>query len=402
MKKLTVSQKRLKYIKEKQTMAKRYINDLAKKGYIVQDKAIINAIEKQFTKDDLTGKGSKKAYESMKSSLSLRNIKRHATYAIPHFRKQSLINDVYKYDNETLYDPATGDIKAVISSGISMEAKERIDKNSARGNKDVANILNDLLYEQRERFKTADAQLYKTIWKIAVKMNGDNDPQTSSSNFIIEPYYDEDKKDFVEYVYDPNDEEKSMKSFYQAVRFVNVDTRLWHDVESEILSHPQTNPDLYEYYKKKAQDRSFLTNQKNYFNRIGEKIGVSPETAQRLVDLMNTSEIWYIAMRGAYDSEQVLDNWEHIYSDMLAIEKADNPNQQLIDSLRSKIENKDSSLNVKEVTEETKKILKGNVDNYINKENYYYNEGASKRWFDTYGHKDFRHSGSKYKRKRRK
>lgn len=388
MKKPNLTQRRNKYIREQQAKVRKFIIEAEKKGYMVSDK-ILEAVNAGPVK-------SKKQYDELKTRLNLRNVKKHTTYAIPTFKKQVSINGNYKYDVEQLVDKANHHIKTAISSGISYEQMEKI-KSSPDASAEVADIVNDLIDEQRRGFKSADAQLVKSIWDIAVKLNSGSQPTGATANFSLESFYDEETGDWVEYQYDPNDVEQSMRDFYKAVRFKKVDDGLWHRVEQDILSHPQTNKELYEYYMKKASDRSFDTNQQNLFNRLGSNLGISGSAVRTLTDLMNTSEIWNIAKLGTYDSDQVLDNWEHIYVDLMQLEKVKGTVNTQIDELRRDIMN-GANLNVKEIKDRTEKILKARGEEYKNNESFYYNKGASTRWFKR--HKDQRRSGSKYKKKK--
>ena len=339
---------------------------------------------------------SKKQYEEMKTRLNLRNVKKQTTYAIPTFKKQVNINGVYKYDTEQLVDKPNQHINRAISSGITYEQMERI-KSSPDASKEVADIVNNLIDEQRQQFKTADAQLIKSVWDIAKKLNGGADPTTSTKKFVVDTIYDEKTGDWVPYQYDPNDIEQSMRDFYKAVKFKAVDDGLWNRVEQDIMSHPQTNPELYDYYMQKASDRSFNTNQQNLFNRLGNNLGMSGAAVRTLTDLMNTSEIWNIAKQGTYDSDQVLDNWEHIYVDLMQLEKMKGSVNTQVDDLRRDIMN-GSNLNVKDIKDRTEKILKDRGQDYKNSESFYYNQGASSRWFKH--HTKQRRSGSKYKKKK--
>ena len=398
MKKVTITHQRAKSLGKEQAKAYRFMKKMEEEGYTLP----------KYIREAITYSGdlrSKKKYEELKLVLKMSNLKSHVYYSAPYYSVQYDKQGRDKYENEKDVNE-NGFVETVQKDGVDVKkinvpiatviTKETYDKIKQKDEKAMAEALNDLIFEQKYRFKTADADVTDTVWEIAKSMNGGVIPTTSTSDYEIDSYMEDGV--LKTYQYDPTiSEEQNKLAFYHAVKFNRVRAEDWESVEKNVMANPQTSQELYDLYMKRAHYRSSTTNEENLLKKYADKLNLPTTTTRKLLDLMHTSEMWHIASRGTYDSEQVLENWQHIYQDLALLEGVKGSVNTKIDELRRDITNDSKDLNVNELSKKTEEILKERgINDYKNNMDSYYNKGAATRWFKK--HKQHRH-GSKKKRK---
>lgn len=108
----------------------------------------------------------------------------------------------------------------------------------------------------------------------------------------------------------------------------------------DILSVPQTTTQGNTLYKNDAAHRSYLTNMNKLTKGKNAPLaGVSQSTIDKLEQIMNTSQAWDIAKKGAKDSEQVQENWATLYK---AVDDLPDDDTTSLDEIITMIENEES------------------------------------------------------------
>lgn len=75
----------------------------------------------------------------------------------------------------------------------------------------------------------------------------------------------------------------------------------------EIMKTPFANEAVYEAFEEAAAHRGYMKN-------VQKITGLDPVQIDTLESVMNSSSAWTIAKRNAQDSNQVLENWTHLYN----------------------------------------------------------------------------------------
>lgn len=138
--------------------------------------------------------------------------------------------------------------------------------------------------------------------------------------------------------------------------------------------NPQTNPELYEEFRKSASLRSIATNMKKLTQQASQQTGIPIPAVRVLFYLMETSQSWHIAERGTYDSEQREANWIHIGKDLQQLELVANnkKNDAAIDKIIAGIMGESKGVNVVSIMQQTEQILMNNRLQYRNNGAYFY------------------------------
>lgn len=96
----------------------------------------------------------------------------------------------------------------------------------------------------------------------------------------------------------------SAKTLAEHIKFKKIPySEDMEQVVTTLGSIAYTNPELYKKYKEQGQQVSYLKNL---------PLDIDPETAEKMSWILNSSALWNIAQKYAYDSDQVKQNYQEL------------------------------------------------------------------------------------------
>lgn len=319
---------------------------------------------------------TKKKADEMKRIISKPFLKRNATMTVSQWEKQITYTDIDPDGNKITRTvpvssmPKAGQLDIPVKTEISYATYENAKQHQTKNSTQLASALNSMISYQRNNFKTVEGPVTNKLWILAKDLAG-GIPTTSNEYFSLRPFMKDGKR--TTYKYNPNDPTESMKDFWQAVHFKKIPGWAMKTVE-QIAMNPQTNPELYEEFRKSASLRSLATNMKKLTQQTSQQTGIPVPAVRVLLYLMETSQSWHIAERGTYASDQVEANWIHIGKDLQSLELVSNnkKNDAAIDRIIAGIMGESKGVNVVSIMQQTEQILRSNRMQYRNNGSYYY------------------------------
>lgn len=322
---------------------------------------------------------TKKRLDTLRKQVNKTQLKRRAKWGIEEWEKVIYSTDIDAQGNP-VKDPygrtivsrqiststERGGLDVQAESDISYDLIEKINKDPAKNQKELANILNGLIGYQKNHFMTTEDLLAGKIWDLAIQLNGGQIPTPGTKNqyFEVAKTFDEEhyKKDangnFIPY--DPNDLSKGYETqifkssyaiskdpemqeymrfaFFRSVRFKTIPGQYVGEI-MDIAKHPQTSEELYKQFRESSSLRTFNAHYNKLVNQLAQQNSMPVQAAGALLWVMLTSQIWNVAGREYLPSDQFTQNWRHIYYDLSQLEgiNADRKTEKAIDDLLSDI-----------------------------------------------------------------
>lgn len=323
---------------------------------------------------------TKKKADEMKRAISKPFLKRNATMTVSQWVKQITYTDIDPDGNKITRTvpissmPKPGQLDTPVKTDVSYTTYENAKRNQSKNSTQLASDLNSMISYQRNNFKTVEGPVTSKLWRLAKDLAG-GIPTSSNEYFSLRPFMKDGKK--TTYKYNPNDPTESMKDFWHAVHFKKLPGWAMDTVE-QISMNPQTNPELYEEFRKSASLRSIATNMKKLTQQASQQTGIPIPAVRVLLYLMETSQSWHIAERGTYLSKQREANWIHIGKDLQQLElvAGNKKNDAAIDKIIAGIMGESKGVNVISIMQQTEQILRNNRLQYRNNGTYFYDPSA--------------------------